>query len=179
MTEIGTNYGGALYDLASAEGLAQEILGQLQVLSESFSAEPAFPKLLCTHSLSKAERCKILDDSFAGKVHPYVLNFLKILTEKGYVRQFGDCCKVYLARYNTDNNIVPVTAVTAVALGQEQATWLKEKLERITEKTVEMTNRIDPHVLGGIRLDFDGKCMDDTLAHRLENVRTLLNNTIL
>ena len=179
MTEIGTNYGGALYDLAAAEGLSLEILGQLQVLNESFAQEPAFSKLLCAHSLSKAERCKILDDSFAGKVHPYVLNFLKILTEKGYVRQFSDCCQAYRLRYNADNNILPVTAVTAVALSQEQAARLKEKLEKLTEKTVELTNRIDSQVLGGVRLDFDGKCMDDTLSHRLESVRGLLNNTIL
>lgn len=179
MTEIGTNYGGALYDLAAAEGLSLEILGQLQVLNESFTQEPGFSRLLCVHSLSKAERCKILDDSFAGKVHPYVLNFLKILTEKGYVRQFSDCCQAYRLRYNADNNILPVTAVTAVALSQEQAARLKEKLEKLTEKTVELSNRIDSQVLGGVRLDFDGKCMDDTLSHRLESVRGLLNNTIL
>ena len=179
MTEVGTNYGGALYELAAAEELSEEILEQLQALSKSFAKEPAFVKLLCAHSLSKTERCRILDDSFAGKVHPYVLNFLKILTEKGYMRQFPDCCKAYLVRYHKDNNILPVTAVTAVALNQEQAARLKEKLEKLTEKTVELTNRMDPNVLGGVRLDFDGKSIDDTLAHRLESVRNLLNNTIL
>lgn len=179
MTEIGTNYGGALYDLAAAEGLSQEILNQLQTLTESFSQEPAFLKLLCTHSLSKAERYKILDDSFVGKVHPYVLNFLKILTEKGYARQFADCCKAYRIRYNADHNILPVTAVTAVALNENQSARLKEKLEKLTEKTVELTNSVDPDVLGGVRLDFDGKCMDDTLTHRLDSIRGLLNNTIL
>ena len=179
MTEVGTIYGGALYDLAAAEGLSREILEQLQVLSESFSQEPAFTKLLCVHSLTKAERCKILDDSFSGKIHAYVLNFLKILTEKGYVRRFSDCCAAYEERYNADHNILPVTAVTAVALSNAQATRLQEKLEKITEKTVALKNRIDPCVLGGVRLDFDGKCVDDTLAHRLESVRHLLNNTIL
>lgn len=179
MTEVGTIYGGALYDLAAAEGLSQEILGQLQALCESFSQEPAFLKLLSAHSLPKTERCKILDDSFVGKVHPYVLNFLKILTEKGYVRQFADCCAAYRVHYNDNHNILPVTAVTAVALNEAQVARLTEKLEKLTEKTVELSNRIDPQVLGGVRLDFDGKCMDDTLSHRLESVRHLLNNTIL
>lgn len=179
MTEVGINYSGALYDLAAAEDLSREILAQLQALNESFAREPGFSALLCAHSLPKTERCKILGDSFAGKVHPYVLNFLKILTEKGYVRQFPDCCKAYQMRYNADNNILPVTAVTAVALSEDQAARLKEKLEKLTEKTVELTNRLDPNVLGGVRLDFDGKCVNDTLAHRLQSVRSLLNNTIL
>ena len=84
MTEIGTIYGGALYDLAVSEGLSGEILGQLNVLSESFSQEPAFLNLLNSRSLSKEERCRIIDNSFAGKVHLYVCNFLKLLTEKGF-----------------------------------------------------------------------------------------------
>lgn len=179
MTEVGTIYGGALYDLAAAEALSESILGQLQVLSESFAREPAFLKLLCAHSLSKAERCKIVDDSFGEKVHPYVLNFLKLLTEKGYTRCFADCCKAYRVCYNADHNILPVTAVTAVALNAGQTLRLAGKLEEQTGKTIELTNRIDPDVLGGVRLDFDGKCVDDTLAHRLESVRDLLNNTIL
>ncbi len=179
MTEVGTIYGGALYDLAAGEELSEEILGQLQVLSGSFSEEPAFLKLLCAHSLPKAERCKIVDDSFAQKVHPYVLNFLKLLTEKGYVRHFADCCTAFRMRYNAEHNILPVTAVSAVALTDPQTTRLTAKLEEQTGKKIEFTNRVDPEVLGGIRLDFDGKCMDDTVAHRLESVRNLLKNTIL
>ena len=179
MTEAGTIYGAALYELAASEGLSQELLEQLQVLQESFAQEPAFTKLLCAYNLPKAERCQIIDDSLSGKVHPYVVNFLKILTEKGYMRRFEDCCKAYRIRYNADHNILPVTAVTAVALNVEQTSRLQEKLEKLTEKTVELTNRIDPEVLGGVRLDFDGKSMDDTVAHRLDSVRHLLNNTIL
>ena len=179
MTEVGTIYGGALYDLAAGENLAEEIRIQLCGLAEGFAAEPAFAKLLSSRALSKEERCKILDDSFAGKVHPYVLNFLKILTEKGYVRFFADCCEQYRIRYNQAHNILPVTAVTAVALTESQTARLAQKLEAQTGKTIELTNRIDPEVLGGVRLDFDGKCVDDTLSHRLDSIRSLLNNTIL
>ena len=179
MTEVGTIYGGALYDLAAAENLTEEIFSQLKALSVSFAQEPDFARLLSTHSLPKTERCKILQDSFGGKVHPYVLNFLKILTEKGYVRHFADCCGAYRIRYNEAHNILPVTAVTAVALTPEQSARLTEKLEKLTEKTIELTNRIDAQVLGGVRLDFDGRSVDDTLANRLASISHLLNNTIL
>lgn len=179
MTETGTIYGGALYDLAEAEGLSREILEQLKALETGFAQEPDFLKLLCSHRLSKAERCNILDESFREKVHPYVLNFLKILTEKDRVRHFADCGAAYRIRYNVQNNILPVTAVTAVTMTREQTVRLTEKLEKLTEKSIDLTNRVDPAALGGVRLDFDGKCMDDTLAHRLDSVRNLLNHTIL
>ena len=179
MTQIGSVYGEALYDLARSEDLDTSILQELDTLRQSFEAEPDFIKLLGVPSLSKEERCRILDDSFRGKIQPYMLNFLKSLTEKGYMRHFSDCCASYKNLYNQDNGILPVTAVTAVPLSEVQSGKLTDKLTQITGKTIELANRVDPSVLGGIRLDYDGKRLDDTVAHRLEAVRSLLKNTVL
>ena len=179
MTQIGNVYGESLYELAKDENLAAEIGGQLKVLKDCFSQEPSFVTLLSTPSLSKAERCQILDDSFRGTVHPYVLNFLKILTEKGYMRHFSDCCDSFAALYNQDNGILPVTAVTAVALSEAQADKLTAKLAAITGKHVELINRIDPSCLGGVRLDYDGQRLDDTVSHRMATIRDMLKNTVL
>lgn len=179
MTQIGNVYGEALYSLAAEEGLSAQILDEVSVLNRSFQAEPDFIRLLCTPNLSVQERCGILDDSFRGKVHPYVLNFLKILTEKGYMRHFFDCCKAYEESYNRDNGILPVTAVTAVSLNPAQAEKLTAKLCQITGKQVKLCNRVDPDILGGVRLNYDGKQLDDTVTHRLDAVRSLLKNTVL
>ena len=179
MTQVGSVYGEALYSLALEEALSAQILEEISVLSQSFRAEPDFIRLLCTPNLSVQERCKILDDSFRSKLHPYVLNFLKILTEKGYMRHFFDCCKAYEESYNRDNGILPVTAITAVSLNTAQVEKLTEKLCQITGKQVKLINRVDPEVLGGVRLDYDGKRLDDTVSHRLDAVRSLLKNTVL
>ena len=179
MTQIGNVYGESLYELAKEENLTAEIIGQLKVLKDCFAKEPAFVTLLSTPSLTKAERCQILDDSFRGTVAPYVLNFLKILTEKGYMRYFSDCCDSFAALYNQDNGILPVTAVTAVALSDAQAEMLTKKLADITGKHVELINRIDPSCLGGVRLDYDGQRLDDTVSHRMATIRDLLKNTVL
>ena len=179
MTEVGSVYGGSLYELAKDESLGKLIGEQLAVLQQSFRQEPDFIRLLSSPNLAKQERCQILDDSFRGKVHPYLLNFLKILTEKGYMRHFSHCCDAYAELYNQDNGILPVTAVTAVALSPEQTDKLAQKLSRITGKEIALRNRIDPAVLGGVRLDYDGQRLDDTVSHRLDAIRDLLNKTVL
>ena len=179
MTGAGSVYGEALYSLASDEGLSKVILDQLNTLDGCFAQEPDFIRLLSAPNLSKAERCQILDSSFRGKVEPYVLNFLKILTEKGYMRQFSGCVKTYRDLYNRDNGILPVTAVTAVALTELQKARLTGKLTKLTGKRIDLTNKLDPAVLGGMRLDYDGKRMDDTVSHRLDAVRNWLKNTEL
>lgn len=179
MTEVGSVYGEALYSLAREEGLTEPILQQLKTLDGCFAREPDFTRLLGTPNLPKTDRCRILDESFRGKVEAYVLNFLKILTEKGYMRQFHDCVEAYWEKYNQDNGILSVTAVTAVTLTREQKTRLTEKLHKLTGKQIELVNRLDPHLLGGMRLDYDGKRLDDTVSHRLEAVRAMLHSTVL
>ena len=179
MTQVGNVYGEALYDLARSEDLSHSILQELSVLEENFSQSPNFLRLLAAQSISKQERCTILDDSFRDKIHPYVLNFLKILTEKGYSKHFFDCVAAYREHYNRDNGILPVTAVTATALTEDQANRLSEKLAAITGKTIQLRNKLDPSVLGGIRLDYDGKSLDGTIAGRLDAVRKQLKNTAL
>ena len=179
MTEVGTVYGEALYSLACEEGLAQDILLQLKTLDSCYTQEPDFIRLLGSPNLPKSERCQILDESFRGKVHPYVLNFMKILTEKGYMRQFHNCAEAFREKYNQDNGILPVTAVTACAMTDAQKQKLIEKLHKITGKQIELVNKLDPTVLGGMRLDYDGKRVDDTVSHRLDAIRNMLRSTVL
>ena len=179
MTEVGNVYGESLYELAKEEGFTKLIGDQLAVLQQAFRQEPDYIRLLSSPNLTKTERCQILDDSFRGKVHGYLLNFLKILTEKGYMRYFSDCCDAYTEHYDQDNGILRVDAVSAVALTAAQKDKLTQKLSRITGKEIALRNRIDPAVLGGIRLDYDGQRLDDTVSHRLDAIRNVLNKTVL
>ena len=179
MTRIASVYAEALYGLTRDERLCDEVLAQLDVLSAAFAAEPDFLRLLSTPSLSKEERLHIVEESFGGRVHPYLLNFMKILTQKGYMRSFTDCCAAYRELYNEQNGILPVKVVTAVPLKQAQENRLQSKLNAMTGKQVRLENVIEPDCLGGVRLEYDGKRVDDTIKHRLDAVHSMLKNTIL
>ena len=95
------------------------------------------------------------------------------------MRQFSNCVLAYRDLFNQDNGILPVTAITAVSLTEAQTAKLTEKLRKITGKQIELSNKLDPTVLGGMRLDYDGKRVDDTVSHRLDAVRSMLQNTVL
>ena len=179
MTQAANTYAQALYDLARDEGCGKQILEELAVLKGVFADTPEYGKLLSAPDLPKQERCGVLDEAFRGKVHPYVLNFLKILTEKGYIRQFPACCDAYRSFYNEDNGILVVKAVSAVALNAQQAEKLTAKLETITGKTIDLQCSVDAAVLGGLRLNYDGKQVDGTVKNRLDSISKLLKNTVL
>ena len=179
MSQVASAYAQALYDLAKEENLTEVILQQMTALQQSFEEEPDFLRLMGAANLSKEERCQILDEAFRGKTEPYVLNFMKILTEKGYMRYFSDCAKAYRDAYNADHGILPVKAVTALPLTQDQIQRLTQKLAKITGKSIDLSCRTDPSILGGVRLDYDGKRVDGTVQSRLDAIGKLLKNTVL
>ena len=81
MTETAKMYGGSLYDLAAEEGLESRILEELDAAAALLRDDPEYLHLLSIPSIPKKERCGLLDQALRGQVHPYVLNFLKILCE--------------------------------------------------------------------------------------------------
>ena len=172
-------YAQALYDLGAEEGLEDRFLEELKMLEKVFRDQPDYLRLLAAPNVSKKERCGLLQESIGGRVHPYVLHFVKLLTEKNRIRQFCDCCKEFEHLYNIAHGILPVQAVTAVVLSDAQQTRLTEKLSAITGKTVRLYNRIDPDCLGGVRLVYDGKLVDGTVAGSLNALRDTLTATAL
>ena len=179
MTQAAKTYAQALYDLAKDEGLEKIILSELSVLKNVFSENPDYFKLLSAPDLPKQERCQILDEAFRGEVHPYVLNFLKILTQKGYIRKFPQCCDAYRGLYNEDNGILVVKVVSAVALTAVQTHKLVNKLEATTGKQIDLQCSVDAAMLGGLRLCYDGKQVDGSVKNRLDSIGKLLKNTVL
>ncbi len=179
MNRAGSVYGQSLYMLAAEEGLEEQILQELSTLEAAFAQQPEYLKLLSARNLPKQERLDVLQQSFGGKVHTYVLNFLKLLTEKGYITYFADCCRAYRAQYNEDKGILQVRAVSAIALSQEQKKKLTDKLTAMTGKKISLVCKEDPTVLGGVRLAYDGIQVDGTVQSRLQAVEKALKNTVL
>ena len=138
-----------------------------------FKASPEYLHLLSTPSIPKKERCGLLDEALRGQVHLYVLNFLKILCEKGTLRELGGCTRAYRirVRYNQSQGFLEAAATTAVAMTEQQVKSLHEKLEKLTGKTIDLKTKVDPTVLGGIRLDIEGTELDGTVQNRLAALR--------
>ena len=179
MTQTAKIYGGSLYDLAAEEGRTEQILAEMAVLRAAFEEEPGFVYLLATPSISKSERCGILDQCFRGKVDEYLLNFMKILCENGTIRQFPGCMQEFKRRYNEDHGILEVCAVTAVPMNEALTEKLRTRLSAVTGKKIALTCRVDAACLGGVRLEMDGEQVDGTVRSRLDTIRSQLAETIL
>lgn len=179
MTKAADIYGSSLYELAVSENAAEEICGEAEQVRELLKENPDYIRLLSEPSIHLQERQKLLDDAFGSQIHPYLLNFMKLLTEKGMMSEFPACCRTMRRLYNRDHNIAEAVVTSAVPLTEDQASKLLSKLTSLSGKTVQMTRKTDPRVLGGIRVEIDGKLLDGTVETRLKDLRGKVANTVL
>ncbi len=177
MTQTARIYGGSLYDLAKEEGLTQAILEQAGEVEMLFSQNPSYRTLLAEPSLPKKERCGLLDQAFAESLHPYLLNFLKILCEENLLAEYSGCVEAYQERYDSDHGIARAKVYSAVALTESQKQALRDRLQKQSGKQVILTEKLQPSVLGGLRVEMEGLQYDGTVAGRLRRLHRDLKET--
>jgi len=171
VTELAKEYGDGLYALTAEEELSSTVLEQMQTLKACFKAQPEYLRLLSNMALSKEERVGIIDHTLRDQVHPYLLNFLKILCERGILAEFDGCEEAFRESYNRDHQIMEALVTTGVPLDDDQRQKLLGKLAQMTGKQVHLIEKVDPAVIGGVLLEMDGKRYDNTLRHRLGAIR--------
>lgn len=175
MTKTARTYGDALYDVAREAGAEEAYLQQIKALVALLRENPDYLRLLADPSLPKQERRQLLDACFSGHIEQYLLNFLKLLCDNGTIRAYPDCAREFVLRYNADHNILEVTAYSAVTLTEAQRDALIGKLQAVTGKTVQLACKLDPGLLGGLRLEYDGKLIDGSVRTQLRAIQASLN----
>ena len=179
MSKAGDLYGQSLYDLAAEENLTDDILGEMEAVKGIFKENPDYVTLLSEPSVPRNERLQMVDEALGGSLETYHLNFIKILIEKGLLREYTACYKRFRKSYNEEHGIADATVTTAVALTDDQLGHLKEKLEKISGKKVLLNQKTDPGLLGGVRVDLEGQLFDGSVRGRLSELRKRVEETVI
>jgi F-type H+-transporting ATPase subunit delta len=175
VNEFSRVYGEALFELSLEESRDAVVLSQVRVLKTILMDEPQYLKLINARSVPIAERLSLLDEAFGSQVDTNLLNFLKILCQRGAFDQFHGCAEVYESLYNEHHGIIPATVVSAVPLDKDQRARIIEALERKTGKTIELTEKVDPELRGGIRCEMAGKRLDNSILNKMDSLRRALS----
>ncbi|MDC7292493.1 MULTISPECIES: ATP synthase F1 subunit delta [unclassified Butyrivibrio] len=179
MSKAGDLYGQSLYDLAAEENLSEKILGEMEQVRGIFRENPDYIALLSEPSVPKNERLSLVDQAFNGSLSAYHLNFIKILIEKGLLREYSACYKRFRKSYNEAHGIAEALVTSAVSLSDAQLSQLKEKLEKISGKKILLKQKTDPDILGGVRVDLEGQLFDGTVKGRLSELRRKVDDVVI
>lgn len=178
MTGLANEYGEGLFELARDERLLDELHGELTEIGGLLKAQPEFTQLLCSRAIERAARLSVIDETFGGRAHPFIVNFMKLLVEKERFECFEDCVKWYHRRYNDEMRIVEACVTSAVPLSENDVEALRQKLETIARRRVHLIARVDPSLIGGVRVEMEGKRYDNTIQNRLERLKYSLTHSL-
>lgn len=171
MTGLAKEYGEGLYELARDERLLEALHGELMEISTILKAQPEFVRLLCSRAIERGNRLQVVEDTFRGQAHAYIVNYMKLLVEKERFDCFEDSVRWFHQRYNDDFGIVEARVASAVALSDDDREAIRQKLERMSGKKVTLVTRVDPALIGGLRVEMDGKRYDNTIQNKLSRLK--------
>lgn len=178
-TAIRNEYGGALYALAREEKLEERFLAEIGGLRAIFAENPGYVPLMQTPGIPLAERLSLLDGAFGDDLHPLLLNFLKLLTERRYFGEVLGCFDRYEDEYNAEHGILLAAVESAAPLTDAAREKLIAILEKKTGKRIRLQEKVDPALLGGARLSMGGKLYDGSVRSRFDALSAILANTTL
>ena len=171
-------YGKALFLLTEERESTERALPDVRIARQLISENPEYSRLADTPALPKEEKLALIGEAFAS-LDGDVVSLLKILVNKHSVALFPKVADEYLALYDKSRNIERVVAISAIEMTEQQLSTLANKLEKQTGKTVIIENKIDPSILGGVKLRYSGIQLDSSLKTRLDNLEKSLKSLII
>ena len=180
-------YSSALLELLAEEhgndqaGYAR-VLTELERVNEVFVAAPELVKLSMTPTVSREDKLSVIENIFGKSgvsVSPYVLNFLYVLCRERRLGRFGGIYRDFRAKYYELFKITPVTVTSAFALTGEQRAKIIEKMKTVTGQQVELTEKTDKSIIGGVVVNYSGTRIDASVKTRLESMKREIADIVL
>lgn len=163
-------YAKAIFQVASA---SQEELSQwsdaLGVL-EGVCAEDKIRSLLSWPLFSPAQKADQLIELTDQKNNPQVCNFLHLLAQNKRLLVIPSIRQIFEALKAQSETRIQVRVTSAFELDQEQRDGLAAALKKRFGQTVEMEERIDKSLLGGLIIHAGDIAIDGSLRGRLEQL---------
>ena len=175
MTTTSREYAGALFELAVQEGLTKETSEGLETVVSALMQTPEYRALLASPAIGKEQRLAALNEAFSGKIPDILLAILRMMVSRGHVAAVDDMARDYdeMAREHRGESIAIVTS--AVPLKEAETVALRTKLEKKLGRKITLQCREDPRLLGGVRVEVDGRVIDGSIRNKLDEIKEVMN----
>jgi len=170
MEELAQVYANALFEVASENGVLDEVREQLGQFADELDQNRDLQIFLFSPYFSSQEKKDGIRKIVDGADERF-LNFLELLAERHRMPAIFRIRRAYDALWRKENRLLPVTVTSAVELDEGLVRGLGERIEEQTGKKVELTSKVDADVLGGLVLQVGNMVLDASIRNRLEQLR--------
>jgi len=170
MEEIAEVYARSLFEVAKENDKLDEIHEELDQFADAMSESRELQVFFFSPYFSSQEKKdgigKIVDGG-----DEYFVRFLELLAERHRMPALFRIRRVFDRMWAEENKLLSVTLTSAVELDDDIKDDIRKKIEDETGRKVEFDSKVDPDLLGGLKLQVGNFVMDASVRSRLERLR--------
>ena len=174
-TVLAVRYAQSLASLAQEKGALDEMYYDMQKISEVFASEAEFRAFLRSPVINALTKQAVLEKAFSGKVSELTLSFIKKLADARREKYLGDIADAFIRHYKQLKGILTVHVTSAVqlddALRAKIVNLVKSNPEYAKASSIELDEKVDKNILGGIIVRIGDKQIDSSFATRINEYR--------
>lgn len=176
---VAKRYAEALFSLCKEENSLDEIHDEFSAIATVISKENELITFMISPQFKQDEKKQMLESIFGGKVSETLLNFFKLLIDKGRFGMVNEIFDLFHKFYYQEKGIESTIVYSVVPIKEEAMATLKAKLENQLQKQIVIENKIDKTLVGGIMLRIGDKIIDGSIKRRMEFLKDdLLGNRV-
>ena len=170
MNQIAQTYAEALFSLGLEEKKLTKLQDEGKALSEIIHDNEDFLLLFDSRFMSREERqdiaSKILKDFDED-----IVNFVKVLITNNRTNYIKDVLEAFNSLCNEYKGVKEGLIYSAFPLDKETINKIKNKISQIEGMDVELISRIDPSLIGGVKVVINSHVYDGSIKNQLEKMQ--------
>ena len=170
MNQIAQTYAEALFSLGLEDKKLTKLQDEGKTLSEIIHDNEDFLLLIDSRFMSREERqdiaSKILKDFDED-----IVNFVKVLIANNRTNYIKDVLEAFNSLCNEYKGVKEGLIYSAFPLNKEIINKIKNKISQIEGMDVELISRIDPSLIGGVKVVINSHVYDGSIKNQLEKMQ--------
>lgn len=162
-------YASALFDLAREASAEEIIFEEIAAIGECISENPQYLRLMDAANIDPQIKIRMMEEAFQN-VHPYIKNTLKMLVERKCMAMFCGITDQYIRLYEHSRGIERARLILPCEMPESAIERFKNRLEEKIGRRVQIQVEIEPKLIGGIRLEMNGKRYDNSIQSGLRRI---------
>jgi F-type H+-transporting ATPase subunit delta len=175
-----TRYARALLDVGVKEKTDLErIERELAEFANLFTQYPLLEKVLVNPAVPvPRKRAAVADVLAQAKFSPIVTKLLTLLADRDRLVLVPDLLSAYSDRLLAHRGVVRAEVTTATPIDSTRTEAIQRGLAKLTGRTVTMTTRVDPAIIGGMVARIGSTVYDASVTRQLERLKEKIESGI-
>ena len=165
------NMAAALLVVARKIDAVDEVQRSIKLLLELLKKDAQFRAFMQSKRFTTKEKTEVIRSGLKDVCHPILQELLIIEIGENPTILLRDLSYFFDAMVKEELNIVPVTAYVADELSIVEIADLQKTLEKGIGKDTELDLKVDPSLLGGIKLRIENTYLDASIKTKMDNLR--------